>query len=215
MVPCCCCSVTKSCLTLSDPMDCSIPNFPVLHGVCSNSCQLSWWSCPTISSSAVLLFSCLQSFQASGSFLMSYFFTSYGQSIGASALASVLQISIQGWFPLGLTGLMSFLSKGLSRLYSSTKILKHQFLGTLTVDFLARQLENNNGYFLFMLHSFIISNIFSYKMKEINIPYCLFLYLCSIYKDTWIVSLCKLFIDQNGKLVIQILNIIFTMAIIQ
>ena len=70
---------------------------------CSNLCPLSWWCHPTISSS-VILFSCLQSFPASGSFPMSQFFTSGGQSIGVSASASVLPINIQDWFPLGWTG---------------------------------------------------------------------------------------------------------------
>ena len=71
--------------------------------------------------------SCLQSFPASEYFPMSQFFTSDGQSIGASASASVLPINIQGWFPLGLTGLISLLSKGLSRNFSSTTVQRHQF----------------------------------------------------------------------------------------
>ena len=74
--------------------------------------------------------SCLQSFLASRSFLMSWFFTSVGQSIGASALASDLPIYIMGWFLLGLTGLISLQSKGLSRVFSNTTIQKHQFFGT-------------------------------------------------------------------------------------
>ena len=76
----------------------------------SNLCPLSWWRHPTISSSVTLFF-CLQSFPASGSFPISQFFTSGGQSIGASASASVLSMSIQGWFPLGLTVLISLQSK--------------------------------------------------------------------------------------------------------
>ena len=87
---------------------------------CSNSCPLSWWCHPTISSS-VIRFSCPQSFPASGSFLMSWLFTSGGQSIGASG--SALPMNIQGWFLLGLTGLISLGSKGLSSLlqYHSSK----------------------------------------------------------------------------------------------
>ena len=77
---------------------------------CSNSCPLSQWCHPTISSSAALFFSCPQSFPASRSFPMSWFFASDGQSIGASASAWVLAMSIQGWFPLGWTGLISLLS---------------------------------------------------------------------------------------------------------
>ena len=75
------------------------------------------------------LSSCLQSFPISWSFLMSRFFTSAGQRIGASASASVLTMNIQDWFPLGLTGVISFLSKGLSRVFSSTTIQKHPFFG--------------------------------------------------------------------------------------
>ena len=80
-------------------------------GVCSNSCPLSQWCHPAISFSVILFSSCLQSFPASGSFPMSRFFTSGGQSIGASASASVLPVNLQGWFPLGLTGLISLMSK--------------------------------------------------------------------------------------------------------
>ena len=80
-------------------------------GACSNSCLSNQWCHPTISSSVVPFSSCLQSLPASGSFPMSQFFTSGGQSIGASASASVFPMSIQGWFPLPLTGLISFQSK--------------------------------------------------------------------------------------------------------
>ena len=98
--------------------------------VCSNSCPLSRWCHPTISSSAVPFSSCLQSFPASGSFPMSQFFESGDQSIGVSASASVLPMNIQGWFPLGLTALISLLSKGLSRVFSNTTVQKHQFFCT-------------------------------------------------------------------------------------
>ena len=88
---------------------------------CSNSRPLSRWCHPTISSS-VVPFSSLQSFPASGSFPLSQLFISHGQSIRASALASVLPVNIQGWFSLGLTGLISLLSERLSRVFSSTKL---------------------------------------------------------------------------------------------
>ena len=84
----------------------------------------------TISSSVVLFSSCLQSFPASGSFPMSQFFATGGQSIGISASASVLPMNIQGWFPLGWTSLISLQSKGLSRVFSSTTIQKHKFFNT-------------------------------------------------------------------------------------
>ena len=89
---------------------------------------------PSISSSVVPLSSCPESFPASGSFAMSQFFASSGQIIGASALVPVLPVNIQGWFPWGLTGLISLLSKGLSRVFSNTIVQKHQFFGTSRTD---------------------------------------------------------------------------------
>ena len=94
---------------------------------CSNSCPSSQWSHPTISSSVIPFSSCLQFFPASGSFPMSWLFALGGQSIETWALASVLPMNIQGWFFLGLTGLISLLFKGLSRVLSSATIQKHQF----------------------------------------------------------------------------------------
>ena len=94
---------------------------------CSNSCPLSQWCHPTISSS-VVPFSCLQSFPASGSFPKSQFFISGGQSIGLIASASVILMNIQDWFPLGLPSLIFLQSKGLSRVLSKTIVQKHQFL---------------------------------------------------------------------------------------
>ena len=95
-------------------------------GICSNSFPLSWWCHPTISSSVSPFSSCPQSFPASESFTMNCLFTSGGQSIGASA--SVLPMSIQGWLALGWVGLISLLSKGLSSVFSSTTVQKHQFI---------------------------------------------------------------------------------------
>ena len=95
--------------------------------VYSNSCPLSWWCHPTISSSVVSFSSCPQSFPASGSLQMSQLFASGGQSIGVSASASVLPTNIQGWFSLGWTGWISLQSKGLSRVFSNTTVQKHQF----------------------------------------------------------------------------------------
>ena len=95
-------------------------------GACSNSWPRSWWCYVTISSSDVTFSFRLQSFPASGSFPMSWLFSSGGQSIGVSASASVLSMNIQGWFPLELTGLI-LQSKGLSRIFPSTTFQKHQF----------------------------------------------------------------------------------------
>ena len=96
---------------------------------CSNSCPLSQHCHPTISSSVSPFSSHLQSFLASGSFPMSWLFASSDQTIGASASASVFPMNIPGWFPLGLTGLISLQSRGLSGAFSSTAVLKRQFFG--------------------------------------------------------------------------------------
>ena len=121
-----CSSVAQLCPTLYDPRDCSTPGFPVHHQLP----ELTQTHVhPTILFSVIPFSSCLQPFPASGSFPMSQFFTSGGQSIGVSVSASVLPMTIQGWFPLGLTGLI-LQSKGLSRVFSNTTVQKHQFFGT-------------------------------------------------------------------------------------
>ena len=97
--------------------------------VCSNTCPSSRSCYPTISSSVVAFSSCLQSFPASGAFPVNWLFTSGGQSTGASGSASVLPMNIQGWFPLERTGWISLQSKGLSRVFSSIRVWKHQFFG--------------------------------------------------------------------------------------
>ena len=119
--------------TVSDlPMDYSMLGFLVLptHVHCSNSCPLSRWCHPAISSSVVLFSSCPQSFPASGSFTVSWLFASGGQRIRASASASFLPMNIQGWFPLALTGLIPFLSKGPPGVFSNTTVQNHQFFRT-------------------------------------------------------------------------------------
>ena len=115
----CCCSVAKLCLTLCNPMDCSMPGFLVLHYL------------PEFAQTHVhFILCCPQSFPVSGSFSMSWLFTSGGQSIGASASALVLPMNIQDWFPLGWTGLISLQSTGLWRVFSSTTVQKHPFFDT-------------------------------------------------------------------------------------
>jgi len=98
--------------------------------VYSNSCPLSQCCHPTISSYVIPFSSCLQSFPASGSFPMSQFFSSGGQSIGVSASASVPPMNIQDWSPLECTGWIFLQSKGLSRVFSNTRVQKHQLFGT-------------------------------------------------------------------------------------
>ena len=106
------CSVVSDSLRPHEQQHARLPCPSLSPGVCSNSCPLSWWCHPTISSSVMPFSSCPQCFPASGSFLMGQLFTSGGQSIGASASALVLPVNTQGWFPLGLIGLISLLSKG-------------------------------------------------------------------------------------------------------
>ena len=116
-------------LTLCNRMECSMPGFLSYTSprVCTNSCSLSWCCHLTISSSVVPFSSCLQSFPVSGSFLMSQFFTSGGQSIGVSASTSILPMNIKDWFSLEWIGWISLQSKGLSRVFSNTTIQKQEF----------------------------------------------------------------------------------------
>ena len=125
-------SVTQLCLTLCNPMGHSIPGTPPSitnsrSGVYPNSCPLSQWCHPTISSSVVPFSSCPQSFPASGSSKISQLFTSGGQSIGVSASISVLPMNTQDLTPLGWTGWISLQFKGLSRVFSNITVQKHQF----------------------------------------------------------------------------------------
>ena len=119
--------VTQPCPTLRphEPPPCPSPT----PGVHPNSCPLSRWCHPTISSSVVPFSSHLQSFQASGSFQMSQLFASGDQSIGVSASTSVLPMNSQDWSPLEWTGWISLQSKGLPRVFSNTTVQKHQFFG--------------------------------------------------------------------------------------
>ena len=121
-------SVTQFCPTLWDPMDCSTPGFPVHHQLPEHA-QIQ-----TVMPSNYLILCrplpLLPSiFPASGSFLMSQFFASGGQSIGASASSSVLPVNVQDWFPLGMTDLISLQSKGLSKVFSNTTVQMHRFYG--------------------------------------------------------------------------------------
>ena len=115
------------CTTLRDPMDFSTPGFPVLHyfpGFAQIHVHWVGDANPSISTSVIPFFPCLQSFPASRSFTVGQLFASDGRSIGASALVSLLPMNIQDWFPLGLTGWISLQSKGLSRVFSNTGLLQ-------------------------------------------------------------------------------------------
>ena len=125
------CSVVSHSLQLHGLLYARFPSLSPAPRICSNLCPSSWWCHPTILSSVIPFPSCLQSFPASGYFPVSQFFPSGGQSIGVSASTSVILMNIQDWFPLGLTGLISLQSKGLSSvLTSNTTVQKHQFFGT-------------------------------------------------------------------------------------
>ena len=127
--PWCCCLVARSCLTLGNPMNCSTPGFPVLHNLLEFAQTCVHWFADTIQH-IILCFplsSCPRSFPAPGYFTVSQLFASGGQRIGAAASTSVLPMNNQGWFPLGLTGLISLLSRELSRVFSNTTVQKHQF----------------------------------------------------------------------------------------
>ena len=125
-------SVAQLYLILFDPMDCSMPGFPVLHQfleLAQTHVHRVSDAIQTISSSVIPFFFCLKSFPASGSFPMNQFFALGGQSVGTSASPLVLPMNIQDWFPLGWTGLISFQSKGLWRVFSNTTVQKQQFFG--------------------------------------------------------------------------------------
>ena len=127
----CCCSVTQSCPTFCDPVDCRTPGFPVLHHLLELAQICVHWVPDGIQpSSVVSSSSCLQSFPTSGSFLMSQLLASGGQSIGASVSASLLPMNIQDWFPLELTGLIS-----LQLLHTDLKFCAYfvNFLSNLTL----------------------------------------------------------------------------------
>ena len=127
---------------------CSSPT-PRVH---PNPCPLSWWCHSTISSSVIPFSSCPQSFLASGSFQMSQFFTSGGQSIGVSASVSVPPMNTQDWSPLEWTGWISLQSKGLSRVFFNTTVQKHQFFG-------AQLSSQSNSHFQVKLMSFCFASL--------------------------------------------------------
>ena len=121
------CSVMSNSLKPHESQHARPPCLSPTPGVYSNSCPLSWWCLPTISSSDIPFTSGPQSLPASWSFPMSQLFTRGGQSIGVSASASVLPMNTQDWSPLGWTGWTSLQSKGLSRVFFNTTVQKHQF----------------------------------------------------------------------------------------
>ena len=122
-------SVMSNSLQPQEPQPARPPCPSTTPGIHWNPCPLSWWCHPTISSSVIPFSSCPQSFPVSGSFQMSQLFTSGGPSIWVSASTSVLPMNTQDWSLLGWTGWIALQFKGLSRVFSSTTVQKHQFLG--------------------------------------------------------------------------------------
>ena len=129
-------------------------------GVYSDSCPLSQWCHPAISSSVTPFSSCPQSLPASGSFPMSQLFASGGQSTGVSASASVLPVNTQDWSPLGWTGWISLESKGLSRVFSNTTVQRHQFFGSQLTTYITSISRHNIPSFTSDLSEIFFSLIF-------------------------------------------------------
>ena len=145
-----------------------LPHHSLSPRACSNSCPLSWRCHLTISFS-IIPFSCPQSFPASGSFLVSQLFTSGGQSIGASASASVLPMNLQSWFPLGLIAWISLLAKRLSRVFSSSTVWKHQFFGTQP------SLWSNS-----LIHTWLLEKPYLWLYAPMSAKWCLCFWICCL-----------------------------------
>ena len=135
----------------------------------SNACPLSQWCHPTTSSSVIPFPSCLQSFPASGSFPVCWLFTSGGRSIGVSASASILPMNIQGWFLLGLTGLISLQSKEFSRVFSITTVRKHPFFGTQS------SLWSNSH-----IHTWLVEKSYLWLDRPLSAKWCLCFLICCL-----------------------------------
>ena len=150
-------------------------------GTCSHSCPLSQWCHPIISSSVVPFSSCLQSCPASESFLMSQLFSSGGQSIGASASASVFPVDIQSWFPLGLTGLISLQSKRLSGVFSNTTVQKHQLILQHSAFFMVQLSEPymTTGKTIALTRQTFVSKVTSLLFNMLSRLVIAFLTICS------------------------------------
>ena len=157
-----------------------------LPGACSNSCPLSLWCHPIISSSVTPFSSCLQSFLASGSFPMSSLFASCGQSIGASTSTPVFPMNIQGWFPLGLSGLISLQSKGLSSVFSNTIVGKHQFFGAQPSLWSSSKTDNFLNYYHYTLYLFSRGNEEAWKGRCVDLAHLTSVsVLTSFWHKTW------------------------------
>ena len=151
-------SVVSDSLQLHGLQHARCPCPSLSSGICSNLCLVSQWCHPTISSSVAPFSSYPQSFLASGFFPMSQFFASGSQNIRASASVSVRPVNIQGWFPLGLTGLISLQSKGLSRVFSSTTIQKHQFFNDKPYLWSNSHISTTGNYFVPLFPSHALTN---------------------------------------------------------
>ena len=152
-------------------MDCNMPGFPILHYFPEFAkTHVQWIGDANQPSYPVIPFSsCLQSFPASGSFPMSRFFAPGSQSIGASASASVLPMNVQSWFPLRLAGLISLLSKRLTRVFSSTTVQKYQFFGTQP------SLWSNSH-----IHTWLLEKPWLWQHGPLSTKWCLCFLICCL-----------------------------------
>ena len=159
----CCCSVAKSCPTLCDPVDCSTPGFPVIHYLPEFAETRVHWIGDAIQPSHPLLpsSSALSLSQHQGLFHLIGSSHQVGKVVELPVLASVLPMNIQGWFPLGLTGLILLLSEGLSRIFSSTTVWKNPFFGAQT------SLWSNSHIRTWLLKKIVTLSIWAFVSKVI------------------------------------------------
>ena len=201
-------SVAQSCPTLWNPMDCSMPGLPVHHQLLEmTQTHVHWVSDVIQPSYPVIPFSHLQSFPASGSFQMSQFFTSGGQSIGVSASVSVHPMNIQDWFPLGWTGWISLMSKGLSRVFSNTRVQKHQFFGTQLslsrqTTFCIALLHFTRGWGAFVTNSPLVV-LWGWTSTGVTL-------LAILHPDRWV---SKKDLDFHGSALLDSFSKVFTVQI--
>ena len=167
-VYCWCCSVAKLCPTLCNPMNCSTSGSPVLHYLPEFAWNMSIES--VMLSNNLIVFHLLILLPASVSFPMSQLFALGSQSIGASALAPVVWMNIQGSFPLGLTSLISLQSKRLSRVFSSTTIRKHQFLDSQPSSWSNSHIHSGVCAWKLLSHVWLFVNPWTIQSMEFSRP---------------------------------------------
>ena len=186
-----------------NPLDCSTPCFLVLHGL-PEFAQIQWalnqWCHATISFSVASFSSCPQSFPASGSFPMSQHFASGSQSTGASASASVLPMNIQGWFPLGLIGMISLLSQGLSKIlqhfHSKSSIIWHSFIFMVQLSHSHKNIRKNTA----LTAQTFVSKVMPLLFNTLSRFVIALLPRSNHFLISWLKSLSVVIWDQENKI---------------